>query len=254
MSSCVTRRALAFISIFQVDAGTAVQTWPTNAIIYIIVTRFARKSKRTWTFEAADCIRAFAAISAWARFAFVNLNVTHSAAISGKTGANISVGCIGAGAMYARFLGARHCLFLTVLIHPARTTYATIAIVKWIINASSSVQAWFHRAVLHARFTFVAHESWRAFACERSMAGIEAGSTILARTMSCAVVQILVTEKTTPAFFATAFPWFLTVAMITAWVGFAFVTVCSFPPWLASMWDKQFNEVWLINYMSMLCV
>lgn len=54
-----------------------------------------------------------------------------------------------------------------------------------------------------------------------------------------AIVEILVAEKTTPAFSAMAFPWFLAGSVDAARVGFTFVAHLSLPTGLTSEMKKK---------------
>lgn len=194
MGARIARRTLALVPIVQIDARTAVQARIIDALVHIVFARFAGKAELTRTLVSVVGVGTFAAISARRWFTFVSLYVTHSATVAHRTIAHVSIGCVRTGSMGTGFFGARHRLLFAVFAHPAGSAFAAIIVVVRLVNAFGTVQTWADRAIAHLCFTFVTHVAGRTFACVRSVAGVKASASILARPMVGAVVQVLVTE------------------------------------------------------------
>lgn len=139
-------------------------------------------------------ISACAIVLARIRVAFVHLNVTIAAAVSGGACALKSSGRVFACTMGARFLRADNCLLLAVTARPSLMAFALVGFLRRIIGAHATVQTRTILAVAHLNFAIGAGESGLAHACVRTLAGIVAGATVLTRPMIGAIIQILIAK------------------------------------------------------------
>lgn len=96
--------------------------------------------------------------------AFVDLNVTVTAAVAGGATANESRCGVLACAMGAWFFGADNGFFFAMTSGPALVTIALIGFLSWIIGAHATIQTGSILAVAHLDFAFGASEAGRTTA------------------------------------------------------------------------------------------
>ena len=77
-------RAITCVPSNRITANSAVLTRCADTVVDVDVTLFARKSGRTDAFETIDHIGANAAVDAWARSAFIDVNFAMNSGISYK--------------------------------------------------------------------------------------------------------------------------------------------------------------------------
>lgn len=139
-------------------------------------------------------VAACAIVLARIRMAFVHLNVTIAATVSGRACAHKSGGRVFACAMGARFLGAHNCLLLAVTARPSFMAFALVRFLRGIIGAHATVQTRPILAVAHLNVAIGTGEPGLTHACVRALAGVVAGAAVLARPMIGAIIQILIAE------------------------------------------------------------
>ena len=95
--------------------------------------------------------------------------------------------------------------------------------------------------------------SRRARTSVGSLTSVEASSSILARPVVGAVVQVLVTEKATPAFLTMASPGLVASTVLASWVSDAFITIGACPTISASE-RKERKKVRIIKMGGKLAI
>lgn len=144
--------------------------------------------------------------------------------------------------MDARLLGTGHSLGLAMASDPslvagAAKGSASVSVVQ--VMASGAVHARALFAVRDLGFAVRAHESGLALAGVGSLAGVEAGASVLAGLVVGAEVQVLVAEETAPALVALALPRLLAGAVDAARVGLALGAQGSLPAGVATVEEKR---------------
>lgn len=138
--------------------------------------------------------------------------------------------------MHAGLLRAGHSFSLAVGPDPPFHAFTPIAnrlLLFLLVMARSPVQARLGGAVADSRLAVDPRVTGWALAGIRTLSGIEAGSTVLARFVVRAEVQILIAEQSTPAFIAETLPRFLAGSVHASRIGLALVAQSAFPAGLA---------------------
>lgn len=190
---------------------------------------------------ATALIQTRGAVQARIRTAIVHLHFTVSPGKADWARALKTLLRVRAVSMDAGFLHTGHGLLLAVASGPALVAFATKCrgtIVPFNVSTRGAVHTGLFLAVGDLNFAIGAHESRFAFTGVRSLASVEAGSTVLTGFVICAVVQVLVAEQTAPAFVADAVPGFQAASVDASRVRFAFVAHGTFPASVATV-DKR---------------
>lgn len=113
----------------------------------------------------------------------------------------------------------------------ARWAQAVIAI--FLILATSSIATWIAVTLSNLIFTVYTCEAWPASACVATLTTVGACAPITTGGMVCTVVQVLITEETTPAFITGTLPRDSTGTMSTSIMGDTLITQATLPAWSA---------------------
>ena len=114
----------------------------------------------------------------------------------------------------------------------------------FIYLTSSTIKTWLMFAfVCDSDFTILSFPSGLTRTSVFSLSGVVACSSVSARSVVGAIIQILVAKQTTPSRMAITFPWFGAWALLTAWVALAFVAKSSCPTITTSVRWKKIKEL-----------
>ena len=91
----------------------------------------------------------------------------------------------------------------------------------------------------YSGFATVAGPSRWARTGGRALTGVKTGGAIFAWVVICAIIQILVAKKATPAFFTMASPRFITFAMLASWISDTLITKWTFISIATSIGEKK---------------
>lgn len=227
-----TGNALAPELVNHIHARAAVIARISLAVVNVYFASRSTVPIGTLAAEGVSLVRANATVLARAWIALVDLDLASRSAVSGRTIALEPLKSVFARPMQAGLLRTRYRFLLTVSSDPTVGTIAPVTSLLLVVT-HSVVEAWRGRAIADDRFALGAGKARRTLARVRALARVEAGSTVLARFVVGAKVQVLVAEQTAPAFVAQALPRLLAGSVHAARVRFALVAQLSLPSGLA---------------------
>lgn len=227
-----TGNALAPELVYHVHAGPTVDARISLAVVDVYFTPGSAVPVGTFATEGVTLVRANATILTRARITLVDLDLASRATVPGGALALETLKCVFARSMQAGLLRARYRFLLAVRTDPPVGTIAPITSLLLIVT-HSVVQAWRSRTIADHRLALGTGEPGRTLARVRALTGVEAGSTVLARLVVGAKVQILVAEQSAPTFVAQALPRFLAGSVHAPRVRFALIAQLPLPSGLA---------------------
>lgn len=234
-----SRNAKAAKRVDQVRASSTIEAWVVRlAVVNVRLAERARKAGGTDALEAVHLVDARAAILALVHGAIVHLVSAVGAIESFRAHAHVAVvrSVDTSGTVQAWVIRAR--LLSRSLTAASVEASGAVASGVRLTRASPAVETRNDGAVVLDQFTVRSSVFGRAGTGVRSLTSVEASTTVLARLVVGAVVQVLVAEKTTPTFVAVALPRLLARAVQTSRVADALVAQFSLPTQFASMQTK----------------
>lgn len=213
-----------------IHAGTGVAAWVVGTVIVVDLAARPSEARTTTAHQTVAQIQALATVSTGAIAAAVNLLLAVGAHVAGRTAAGVTTGhLLHAGAtVEAGPIGTGHRTDLTVLPVEALGAGAGVVILK--IIAAASILAGVAVTLVGFDLTIVATEARPAGTGVAALACVGAGSIVRAGLVVGAVVEVLVTEQSSPALFTVALPRLAAGAMQAARIADALVTEGSLPP------------------------
>ena len=239
MGTNESRETVALVIRNEVNAGATVLARIDGTIINV---GFAMRSSESCRADALVLSFVFgihkASASILARSlhaASVNFDIAVDSGESRLATALVSLsGVLAIGIILARIVGTSFGLQFAMNTMKAKGTNTSI-IVDTSALASTTIDTKVVRALIgDPDFAVGTSPSRRARTSVRSLTGVEASSSILARPVVGTVVQVLVTEKATPAFLTMASPGLIASSMLASWVSDAFIAIGACPTISAS--------------------
>lgn len=175
-----------------------------------------------------------ATVGALQRGTFVHFPLTVESSVSCRTLAYVTLPIIPLSAlatMKARRVRTSQHPVLTV--RPFKPLWAHTPIPILRVQAVASVVAGLVVTLPDLRVTVNPGEAWQAGAGVAALSCVHARGAVGTGFVMGAVVQILVTEDASPAFFAGALPRLCTGTMFTGWMEFTHITKESLPAFSA---------------------
>lgn len=159
------------------------------------------------------------------RGASVHLFLTVESCEAGRTLTCVTlsiVQLIALAPMKAGFICTGQFLGFTVWPFIASCALTSIPVLR--VQALASITAELAVALLDLCVTVDPSETRQAGAGVTALASVHTSGPVCTRFVMCAVVQVLITEDPSPAFFAGALPWLCTGTMFTGRVQFTLIT------------------------------
>lgn len=179
------------------------------AIIDVRLALRSGEALRAYALETIDAVGATALVLAGIRVAIVDLVFAINPAVTGRTGAFISVvGLCTLSSVLAGFVHTGLCgIFTQRPVVSARTNTRMVSGIR-VSRTSSAIRTRRSQTVVDQIFAFRPGESFRAFASITSLPGVETRTPVATGFVVRAEVQILVAEEATPSLVAHAIPRF----------------------------------------------
>lgn len=227
--ACIARRTGTEVVIHTVPAGASVGTRGRGTVVHIVLTVPPGEASLAATQVSIPEVHTFGTTGTGCRAAGIHLLLAVKARVARGAAAGVAslrVVCT-SPTIEAGAICTGHGAQLTDPAIEARRAGTRIAVLE--VRAAPPVPAGAGGTLISLQFavgTCVARPTGASVA---PLSCVGAGSPIPAGCVVCAVVQVLVTEKASPAFLAITLPGLLTGAVETAWVSDAFVTVPALP-------------------------
>lgn len=237
-----TGNALAAILVDHIYAGASVLALVAKTIVNVGLASRSRKSR--WANTLSARLTA-STVNAGIRTAVVQLEIAVGSAVANGTFALVALTLasqtrtnVAADSLMTGFVRTREHFLLAHLSAPAVGAMTLVAgFCVRLIDAGTTILAGIDIGIagVDLIFAIITTVSWSAFACVQSLAGVEAGSAILAGSVVGAVVQILVAVQASPSLVADASPGFVAGAMDAVRFQNALVAQGSLPAQLATV-------------------
>lgn len=227
--ACVSRWAGAGVVIYTIPASASVGTRGGGTVVHVVLTVPPREASLAAAQVRIAKVHAFGATGAGCRTAVIHLLLTVEARVAHRAAAGIaSLGVVcTTPTVEAGTICTGHGTQLTDPAIEARWAGTGVAVLE--VCAAPPIPAGAGGTLISLQFAVGTCVSRPTGAGVAPLPCVGAGGPIPAGCVVCAVVQVLVTEKATPAFLAVTLPGLLAGTMETAWVTDAFVTVPALP-------------------------